>query len=117
MTSSQRRRGNAAEREAAHLLSALTGFPVRRRLQEGRADDTGDLEGLPDTTIQVKNYTDCMRAIREGLPELRTQQERSGDPFAALFVRRRGGRWAVVMEPDQFAALVREATSPTEATS
>lgn len=112
MTSRQRNKGNAAEREAAHLLADLTGWPIRRRLQEGRADDTGDLEGVPDTCVQVKNYADPLRAIREGLPELRAQQERAGCPFGALLVRRRGGRWVAVMELDQLAALLREATTP-----
>lgn len=110
MTSPQRSKGNKAEREIAGILADLTGWPVRRRLQEGRADDTGDLEGIPSTTCQVKDYADCLRAIREGLTDLRAQQERSGDPFGVLMVRRRGGRWLAVMEPDQLAALLREAT-------
>ena len=67
MTSRQRNKGNAAEREVSHLLAELTGWRVRRRLQEGRTDDTGDLEGVPDTCLQVKNYADVLRAIREGL--------------------------------------------------
>ena len=110
MTSRQRNKGNAAEREVSHLLAELTGWRVRRRLQEGRTDDTGDLEGVPDTCLQVKNYADVLRAIREGLPELRRQQERALSPFGALLVRRRGGRWIAVMELDQLAALIREAT-------
>lgn len=112
MTSRQRVKGNNAEREAALLLAQLTGWPVRRRLQEGRADDTGDLEGVPDTTLQVKNYIDTLRAIREGLPELRAQQQRAGTLFGALLVRRRGGRWVAVLELDQLAVLLREATNP-----
>ena len=118
MTASQRAKGNAAEREIANLLADLTGWPVRRRLQEGRADDTGDLEGVPDTCLQVKNYADVLRAIRDGLPELRTQQARARCPFGVLLVRRprqpqNGSRWLAVMEPDQLAALLREATSPS----
>jgi len=112
MTSPQRNKGNAAEREVAHLLADLTGWAVRRRLQEGRTDDTGDLEGVPDTCLQVKNYADVLRAIREGLPELRKQQARALSPFGALLVRRRAGRWIAVMELDQLAALIREATRP-----
>jgi hypothetical protein len=115
MTNPQRNKGNAAEREVANLLADLTGWNVRRRLQEGRTDDTGDLEGVPDTCLQVKNYADPLRAIREGLPELRAQQARALSPFAALLIRRRrqpvnSGRWIAVMELDQLAALIREAT-------
>lgn len=105
-------KGDRAELEAARLLAELTGWPVRRKLGAGRLDDTGDLDGLPDTTCQVKNYTDVLRAIREGLPALRAQQDNAGTPFAALLVRRRGGDWVAVMGLDQLAALIREATTP-----
>ena len=110
MTSRQRNKGNAAEREVAHLLADLTGWAVRRRLQEGRTDDTGDLEGVPDTTLQVKSYADVLRAIRDGLPELRKQQARALAPFGALLVKRPRSGWIAVMELDQLAALIREAT-------
>lgn len=33
-----------AELEAARTLSALLGFPIRRKLGAGRADDVGDLD-------------------------------------------------------------------------
>lgn len=116
MTTPAKRKGDKAELEAARALADLTGWPVRRKLGAGRTDDTGDLDNVPDTTIQVKAYADCARAIREGLPELRAQQANAGTTFAALLVRRRGGRWAAVMDIEQLATLLREATnerSPT----
>lgn len=109
---SSKNKGDRAELEICRQLADLTGWDIRRKLGAGRADDTGDIYGLPDCTAQVKDYTDPLRAIREGLPELRAQQANSGDPFAGLFVRRRAGLWIVVQEPDQFAALLREATGP-----
>lgn len=109
MTSSQRAKGNKAEREAASLLHELTGCPVRRRLQEGRADDAGDLEGLPDCCVQVKNYRDTGAAIRDALASLEEQRANAGATFAAAFVRRPGGRFMVVMQPEHFATLYREA--------
>jgi hypothetical protein len=111
MTTPAKRKGDAGELEVARQLAELTGWPVRRKLGAGRADDTGDLHGLPDTTCQVKSYADCARAIREGLPELRTQQANAGSTFGALLVRRRGGRWAAVMDLEQFATLLREAVT------
>ena len=45
--------GTSAEREVAALLSDLLGFRVRRKLGAGRADDTGDLDGIPDTTQTI----------------------------------------------------------------
>jgi hypothetical protein len=105
-------KGDKGEREAAALIVELTGWPARRKLGAGRTDDTGDLDGIPDTTVQVKSYRDFARAIRDGLDDLRTQQANAGTPFAALMVRRTGGHWVVAMDLDQWAALTREATRP-----
>lgn len=111
MTTPSKRKGDAAELEVARLIAELTGWPVRRKLGAGRADDTGDLYGIPDTTAQVKSYSDPARAIREGLVELEIQQANSGDTFAVLLVRRRGGKWAAVMSLAQWATYAREASS------
>jgi len=112
VTNPQKNKGDRAELEAARLLADRTGWNVRRKLGAGRADDTGDLDNVPDTTVQVKDYADVLRAIREGLPALRVQQANAGTPFAALLVRRRGGEWIAVMDLNQLAALLREATAP-----
>jgi ribosomal protein L19E len=114
VTSAQRDKGNRAEREVATLLAALTGWPVRRRLQEGRADDCGDLEGLPDCCAQVKNYVDPARAMREALADLPDQKERSGARYGVAFIRRPGGRFVAAMTVEDFVALLREATVPVE---
>ena len=108
MANPQKRKGDAAERELAKQLSDLLGFTVRRKLGAGRADDTGDLDGLPDTTAQVKNYADVLRAIREGLKDLETQRANANTTHAVLFVRRHGGQWITVMTVDQYANLIRE---------
>jgi hypothetical protein len=107
MTSAEREKGARAEREVAALLTDATGLTITRRLQEGRAGDTGDLEGLHGWCIQVRNYRDVMRAIREGLPDLERQQARKGCPHGAVLVRRYGGRWVAVMDIEQFAAVLR----------
>lgn len=112
MTSPSKRKGDAAELAAAKALAELTGLPVRRKLGAGRADDTGDIYGVPDTTIEVKSYTDVARAVRDGLADLEREHANSGDTFAACLVRRRGrsgvDAWAVVMTLPQYATYVRE---------
>jgi len=108
MVNPQKRKGDAAERELAKQLSDLLGFRVRRKLGAGRADDTGDLDGLPDCTAQAKNYTDILRAINQGLKDLETQQLNSGDTHGVLFVRRRGGQWIAIQTLEQWATTYRE---------
>jgi hypothetical protein len=112
MTNSSKSKGDRSELEAARLLAELTGWPVRRKLGAGRLDDTGDLDGVPETTIQVKAYRDIQRAIRECLAELPAQQANAGTTFAMGMIRRPGGRWLVAMTPEQAMTLLREATGP-----
>ena len=112
MTSAAKRKGDTAEREAAHLLADLTGWPVRPRLQQGRPDDVGDLEGLPDCTVQVRWYRDPLRAQRDALLVLPTQQALAGTTFAAALIRHPGHRWVIAMSPEMFVSLLREATAP-----
>jgi hypothetical protein len=109
VTNSAKHKGDRAELEVQGLLRDYLGVPARRQLGAGRLDDIGDIAGVPDTTIQVTNRADIGRAIREKLPETVEQQERAGSLFGALFCRRRGGGYVVVMTPVQFATLWREA--------
>ena len=111
MTNSAHAKGSRAELEIAKLLHELTGDNVRRKLGAGRMDDEGDLDGLTDTTCQVKNYRDITRALREALHDLPTQQANAGTPYAVAFIRRPGGNWAACMNLDQFAAWYRAATA------
>ena len=109
MTSPQQRKGSSGEREIAALINQLTGWPVRRKLGAGRADDSGDLDGIPSTTAQVKNYADIGRGIREALHDLEQQRLNAGTTHAVAFIRRPGGRWIAVMTVEQWATLAREA--------
>lgn len=110
MAHPSKRKGDAAERELAKMLADITGWPVRRKLGAGAKDDTGDLDGVPDTCIEVKNRPmDVARAMREGLVQLEVEQVNSGCTFAVLFVRRHGGHWAAVMSVEQWATWAREA--------
>jgi len=109
MTHPAKRKGDKAELEVQGILRDLLGVPARRMLGAGRQDDMGDITGVPDTTIQVVAYQDIARAIREKLPECEAQRQRAGATFCATFVRRPGGRYVVVLTPEMFATLYREA--------
>jgi hypothetical protein len=102
-------RGDRAEREVQGILRELLGLAARRKLGAGRRDDVGDIDGLESTVIQVANWGDLSRCVREKLPETEAQRLRAGAKFAALFCRRRGGSYVVVMTPEMFTDLWREA--------
>jgi hypothetical protein len=110
-----KQRGDKAELEVQGLLRDLLGVPARRKLGAGRRDDTGDVEGLPDTVVQVAAWSDLSRCVREKLPATVVQQERAGAKFGALFCRRRGGQFVVVLTPEQYATLWIAATAWREA--
>lgn len=109
MTNPQKRKGDRAELEAARILAELTGFDVRRALGAGRADDTGDLWGIPETAIQVKNFKDVTRAVTAARDGAEQNARNAGVPFRAGMVRHPGGTWSIVMTPEAFVTLLREA--------
>lgn len=110
MTNPAGDKGAKAEREVAALLCDLLGSTViKRKLGAGRREDTGDIYGVPECTIQVAAYTDLQRAIREKLAAVEEQRLNARTTFSALFVRRRGGRYVVVMTPEMWATYWREA--------
>lgn len=109
MTGTNQRKGSRGEIEVANLIRDELGYPARRKLGAGRLDDVGDIDGVPRHVIQVANWADVQRAAREKPLAAETQRINADEPFAATFVRFRGGDWRVVLTVDQWAALVREA--------
>jgi hypothetical protein len=109
MSNPQKTKGDRAELEVQTLVRDHLGVFARRALGAGRKDDVGDIHGVPNTVIQVANYQDLARAVREKLPTLERQQANANADFGALFCRRRGGEYVVVMTPAQWFAMWREA--------
>lgn len=103
-------KGDEAEREAAHLLASLTGLLVVRKLGAGRAEDTGDLHGVPDTTVQVAWWPGkgVLRSVREKPVECAAQQANAGATHGFTMVRLWGGLWRAVLTPEQMAGYIRE---------
>jgi hypothetical protein len=112
VTSSSKAKGDKAELEVQGIIRDLLGYPVRRALGAGRKDDVGDIHGLPSCVVQVANWPhNTLAAVRSKPVEAEAQRANAGVPFAATFVRLRGREYRVVMTPEQFAALYREATA------
>ncbi|MDH4280854.1 MAG: hypothetical protein OEW83_22535 [Acidimicrobiia bacterium] len=106
MANPSKRKGDRYELEAARLCTDLFGREVRRKLGAGRTDDTGDLEGINGLTIQVKAYRNISDGVQSALKDSPRNQANAGDPFGVAMVRIRGGGWAFVMTPEQFADLI-----------
>lgn len=112
MANPAKRKGDRAELEVCALLNDLLGVPARRELGAGRLEDVGDIHGVPLTVIQVANRpSDTLRAIREKPLEAERQRRHAGEPFAATFVRLKGGEYRVILTPEQFATWWREAAA------
>lgn len=110
MANPNKRRGDRAELEVQAMLREHLGVPARRALGAGRKDDIGDIDGVPFTAIQVCNWQNVAAAVRQKPLEAERQREHKHDGlFAATFVRLRGGDYRVVMTPEQFFYLWREA--------
>ena len=103
---SKKNKGDRAEREAAELLSKATGYEVRRQLGAGRLDDIGDLDGIPETIVQVADWADKSAACLEKPREAEMQRWNAKAKYAASMIRWRGGQWRLVMTIDQFARLI-----------
>jgi hypothetical protein len=108
MTGSSKRKGDKAELEVQAMLRDHLGVMARRELGAGRKDDMGDISGVTYTTIQVVNWRDVAAAVRNKPLEAERQRENANQPYAATFVRLKGGQYRVVQTPEQWFAMYRE---------
>src|SRR5262249_18744495 len=104
----RRAKGGRAEREVMQFLRDHLGDQIVRT-RSGASDDRGDLAGLEDMVVQVKDWVDTLAAVREGLRGAAEQKQNAGVLWASVFVRRRGGQYFVCMSPEDWVSLYREA--------
>lgn len=109
MTSPQKRKGSAYEREVAAFLRD-NGFPeADRRYGAGVQYDKGDLVGVPGVTIECKNQVkiDLAGFLDEALVEAVNARTKYG--VAVIKRRRRStGDSYVVLSLSQFVELLKE---------
>ena len=115
MTGSGKRKGDRAEREAAALLSRLLALPIRRLLGAGRTDDKGDLDGIDGWAVQVADWTDLARAVRQKPIDAELQAAHAGQRHGCALIRLRGGEFRIVMTPQTWATIVTETAPPSSA--
>ena len=103
MPARERRRGAAAEREVAAILSDALGTVVQRKL--GQARNGGDDIQIGKFRLEIK------RRERISIDEWSAQVEacaQSGEVPAVVY-RRNGQPWRVALRLDDFIPLIREA--------
>lgn len=106
MSNPNKDKGDRAEREVQALLRHHLGIPaIRRELGAGRKDDRGDIANVPTTAIQVADWRDLAAALRAKIPMVEQQRLNKRARFAAVFLRRQGGKYVVAMSTEQFVRL------------
>lgn len=99
---SNKNKGDRAEREAAQILSQLTGLSITRNLSAGIPGDVGDLYGLSGHVVQVANWKDIASALRIKPPEAEIQRQNAMAKHAITMIRLRGGDWRIALTLEQW---------------
>ena len=86
MANPRNEKGKKWERDVVRFMRE-NGLEVERT-KAGRFSDEGDIAGIPNWTLQAKNYRDISRALREGYEKLQEQRGVTGDEFGAVIVKR-----------------------------
>lgn len=60
MAGKSRSKGKVGEREIAHLIAELTGFPAKRRVRQHEGDS--DIEGVPGWSVEVKRHAKATKS-------------------------------------------------------
>lgn len=98
-------KGRRMEEEVAAYFQAW-GWPVRRVVQDGR-HDRGDLEGLPDCAVQVKDH--ATQTLAAWADDVERQRKAAAEHYGVVISRRRGrplGDSYVVLTLTTFAKLL-----------
>ena len=115
MTSSQKRKGSAAELAVAKWLRKL-GWVHAERSRAGWTDDRGDIDGMPGVCIEVKNEKriDLPGYLRELEVEMKNAMAWTG----TVIVKRRGSTnvddWYAVMPAKVWGELMLMLDNPTQ---
>lgn len=111
--SRQKDKGTRAESAVRDFLRGH-GFGAER-MPAGAAADRGDLAGVPGWTLEVKDYADVARALREAIDELQVEQANAGTPHGAAVVKRarrsNPADWYFVMRLGDAVPIMRQVQS------
>lgn len=110
MVNRSKQKGTAAESAVVQFLQRNGWRNVERRALAG-STDKGDIAGVQDTVIEVK---DCAKLeLSAWLNEAETERVNAGAYYGFVWAKRRGksdpGDWYVVMDGDTLIRLLEEA--------
>jgi hypothetical protein len=97
-------KGDRGELEVLGIFAGA-GFAQIVRPRPGAEHDKGDLGGIPDLTVQVKNIDDLASAIQKGLKDLAMQRENHGTRWGVVAAKRRLKGWIAVQPLEEWAAM------------
>lgn len=97
-------KGARGEREVVEIFDA-GGFNQAQRARAGAVNDRGDLAGVHDLTIEVKNYNDIAKAVTIGMAELEKEKINNKTRWGVLCVKRKYKGWVAVIPLHEFVAL------------
>ena len=109
-------KGARGEREVVAIFDAV-GFNEAQRGRAGATLDRGDIAGVYDLTIEVKNHTDVTRAISTGIRELEVEKINNKTRWGVLAVKLKYSGWVAVMPLEEFAAMYSQFKKPGGAKS
>lgn len=99
-----REKGKRGERELANALKSC-GYEARRGQQYSGSETSADVVGLPGIHIECKR-TEQLR-LYDALEQAERDTGASGD-LPAVFHRKNGKPWAVIMRLEDWLTLYRE---------
>ena len=106
MSNPNRKKGTRAELAVAKFLNH-NGHPKAERSRAGWSDDRGDIDGIDDLTIEVKDQR--RHDIGCWLKELEVEQKNRGTKHGVCAVKKQGAinveDWYAIMTMSEFVKL------------
>lgn len=110
MTSPSKRKGSSAERDVVNYLKKL-GWKYAERRLAGDTFDRGDVAGIPEVCLEVKNHK--TQDLAGWTKELQVEMKNAKAETGAVVHKKRGitdvGQWYATMPVSVYVALLKKA--------
>jgi hypothetical protein len=87
MTTPSKRKGSKFENDLCVFLR-LQGFNQAARTPAGATADRGDINGIPNWTIEAKNRKDIAAALRDGVDQAQAARTVTGTRYTCAIIKR-----------------------------